>query len=41
MNFQRGPEADPDCDEDGDVEDQGPVPFRGCDTRHVDSVDSM
>ena len=35
MNFQCGLKAEPDCDEDGDVEDQGPVPFGGCDARHV------
>ena len=41
VNFQGGPEAEPDCDEDGDVQDQGPVPFGGCDARHVVSADSM
>ena len=35
VNFQSGLEADPDCDEDGDVEGQDPVPFGGCDARHV------
>ena len=35
MNFQCGLKTEPDCDEDGYVEDKGPVPFGGCDTRHV------
>ena len=35
MNFQCGLKAEPDCAEDGDVEDQGPVPFGRCDARHV------
>ena len=41
VNFQSGPEAKPDRDEDGYVQDQGPVPFGRCDARHVDSVDLM
>ena len=35
VNFQCGLKTEPDCDENGDVEDKGPVPFCGCDTRHV------
>ena len=35
MNFQSGAEANPDCDENWDVEDQCPVPFCTCDVRHV------
>ena len=35
MNFQCGLKTKPDCDEDGYVEDKGPVPFGGCDMRHV------
>ena len=35
VNFQSGVEANPDCDENWDVEDQCPVPFCTCDVRHV------
>ena len=34
MNFQSSPKADPDADENGDLQDKGPVPFSGSDTRH-------
>ena len=34
MNLQCGPKTEPDWDEDGHIQDQGPVPFGGCDVRH-------
>ena len=34
MNFQSGPKTDPDANENGDVQGEGPVPLGGSDARH-------
>ena len=34
VNFQSGPKTDPDANEYGDVQGEGPVPFGGSNSRH-------